>query len=325
MSMLSQSAERSDAAVAARSGGAFDLDAPSAYARWRDEKLERCRRLLGDLVVEIQDPTALSDAERHALSTRLRDANMVFYACRRRPARPQEAVLRLAAQLEMRRLDVNPGAGDNGVTSLCATPNAALGKYVPYTSGRLNWHTDGYYNLAVRPVRAFVLHCARPATSGGDTAVLDHEIAYAHLRDAEVEFVRALMAPDAMTIPANIQEGRVLRPARAGPVFVVDVTDGRLRMRYTARKRHVVWKATTTLRAATSALERLLASASPYIVHRRLEAGQGLICNNVLHTRSAFREDPEGGGGGGRLVYRARYLDHAAPSRADANERGVQQ
>ncbi len=323
MTMLSPSAQNPDAAVAVRSGGPFDLDAPAAYARWRDEKLERCRRLLGDLVVEIEDPMALSDAERLALWTRLRDANMTFYACRRSPARPQEAVLQLAAQLGLRRLDVNPGAGDDGVTSLCATRDAALGRYVPYTSARLNWHTDGYYNRASRSVRAFVLHCARPATSGGDTAVLDHEIAYVHLRDADVEFVRALMARDAMTIPANVQEGRVLRPARTGPVFVVDTAGGRLRMRYTARKRHVVWKPTPALRAATSALERLLASAAPYIMRHRLEAGQGLICNNVLHTRSAFRDDPQGGGG--RLVYRARYLDHAVLTRADAGKRRVPQ
>ncbi len=323
MTMLSPSPERPDAAVDVGSGGPFDPDATAAYARWRDEKLERCRRLLGDLVVEIEAPTALSNAERQALSTRLRGANMAFYACRRSPARPQGAVLQLAAQLGMRRLDTNPGAGDDGVTSLCATADASLGKYVPYTSARLNWHTDGYYNCAARPVRAFVLHCARPATSGGDTAVLDHEIAYVHLRDADVEFVRALMAPDAMTIPANVQEGHVLRPARAGPVFVVGAGGGRLRMRYTARKRHVVWKPAPTLQAAASALAQLLASPSPYIVRHRLEAGQGLICNNVLHTRSAFRDDPESGGG--RLVYRARYLDHAAIAPADADEPGVPQ
>jgi len=31
----------------------------------------------------------------------------------------------------------------------------------------------------------------------------------------------------------------------------------------------------------------------------------GVICNNVLHTRSAFRDDPAHP----RLLYRARYYD----------------
>ena len=37
-----------------------------------------------------------------------------------------------------------------------------------------------------------------------------------------------------------------------------------------------------------------------------LQSGQGLICNNVLHTRSGFETDSP------RLLYRARYFDRIA-------------
>ena len=57
---------------------------------------------------------------------------------------------------------------------------------------------------------------------------------------------------------------------------------------------------------AVKCLEDILASDSPAIFHHRLSAGQGLICNNTLHTRSAF-EDEEGSLG--RLVYRARFFE----------------
>ena len=52
-----------------------------------------------------------------------------------------------------------------------------------------------------------MLHCVSPAADGGENGLLDPEIAYLRLRDENPEFIRALMAPDAMTIPANTEEG----------------------------------------------------------------------------------------------------------------------
>ena len=39
-----------------------------------------------------------------------------------------------------------------------------------------------------------------------------------------------------------------------------------------------------------------------------LSAGEGLICNNVLHNRSQFEENPEAP----RLLYRLRYYNRIA-------------
>ena len=44
----------------------------------------------------------------------------------------------------------------------------------------------------------------------------------------------------------------------------------------------------------------------------RLEAGMGIVCNNVLHERDAFSDSAEHR----RLVFRARYHDRIAGSLA---------
>jgi hypothetical protein len=130
-------------------------------------------------------------------------------------------------------------------------------------------------------------------------------MAYIALREANPEWVRALMAPDAMTIPERRDEAGVARAEQPGPVFSVTHGGGALHMRYTARMRSIEWKAEAVTREAVVFLERLLASEAPALLRTRLQAGMGLVCNNVLHDRSAFVDDPERP----RLLYRARYLD----------------
>lgn len=54
-------------------------------------------------------------------------------------------------------------------------------------------------------------------------------------------------------------------------------------------------------------LREILDSDSKYVFTLRLAGGQGIVCNNVLHDRGAFTDDPVPGLN--RLVYRARYTD----------------
>jgi hypothetical protein len=118
------------------------------------------------------------------------------------------------------------------------------------------------------------------------------------------------MAPDALTIPANTEEGGENRPAQTGPVFSVDPATGSLHMRYTARTRSIEWKPDAETHKAVKALEQLLTGASPHVFVYRLAAGEGLLCNNVLHNRTAFTDDVDKGLT--RLLYRARYYDRIA-------------
>ena len=290
------------ARMEAQTGAAFDLADDTAYLAWRAAKLARFPRTLAELVVEVRDPRALSSGERQALLDRCERANMAIYASAAGNDPDKEIPRRLGLQLGLRDLDPNYLADDDGISPLAVAERGTRGEFIPYTNRAIKWHTDGYYNPGERTVRAVLLHCVERAETGGENDLLDHEIAYIQLRDRDPRHIRALMAEDALTIPARIEGGRVERPAQAGPVFSVDA-GGFLHMRYTARAVSIEWKDDGPTKAALAALEDILGTASPWVFRGRLEPGVGLVGNNVLHTRTPFSESPRHQ----RLIYRARY------------------
>jgi alpha-ketoglutarate-dependent taurine dioxygenase len=284
----------------------FALDRPQDYLRWRSRKLAAYPRRAEDLIVEVRDPRNLSDSEAGKLRRVCAAANMAVYSSPLADLADKDLVRRVGARLGLSLLQANPFADEDGISSLEVAPEKSARGYIPYSNRRLLWHTDGYYNPPASRIRAFILHCVRPASAGGENRLLDHELAYLLLRDADPEYVRALSAPDAMTIPANEEDPSAQRAAQTGPVFLAE--DGALHMRYTARTRSIEWRADEATRAAVQRLREILDSDSPHVFKLRLSPGQGLVCNNVLHDRSAFTDAP----GAGRLVYRARYCDRIA-------------
>jgi TfdA family taurine catabolism dioxygenase TauD len=291
-----------------RDANPFDLADDATYRRWRDRKLARHPARIEDLIVEVIDPRRPSDAEHAALLDRVRRANMALYASSS-GADPDKDIPRLLARrFGLEHLDCNLLADDDGITPLAVAESGGRTQFIPYTNRPIRWHTDGYYNTPEHQIRAMVLHCVTPAAEGGGNRLLDHEIAYIWLRDRDPELIRALMQPDAMTIPARTDEDGVARPDQGGPVFSVDPATGALHMRYTARTQSIAWKQDAATLAAVEALKSLLASDSPLIFEGRLESGMGLLCNNVLHDRSGFADAP----GQQRLLYRARYYDRIA-------------
>ena len=294
--------------------GPFAPDDDAAYRRWRDQKLAGYPRRVEDLIVEVHDPCTLRASEAAELRRVCRIANMAIYASPLAGVADKNFARRIGAQLGLARHVANPLADDDGVSSLEVVPGKMTRGYIPYSSQRLLWHTDGYYNAMPDSIRAFILHCVRPAGGGGVNRLLDHEIAYILLRDADPDYVRALAAADVMTIPANTEHGMTIRPARTGPVFSVDAASGSLHMRYTARTRSIEWRSDDATRAALQFLEQLMSGDSPYVFTHRLAGGQGLVCNNVLHDRTAFT--PATGDQPGRLIYRVRYLDRIAGTAA---------
>ncbi|MDO8606694.1 MAG: TauD/TfdA family dioxygenase [Phaeospirillum sp.] len=282
--------------------GAFALADRSAYGRWRDAKLESAPTSVGDLVVEVGDIADPTAAEHGALLDRVRRSNMAVYAGAVSLDRDDKAALKaLGRRFGLTGIDANHLADEDGVTPLAVHREGTRARYIPYTERPITWHTDGYYNMPERTVRALLLHCARPAASGGANRLMDHEILYIMLRDEDPELIRALMAPDAMTIPGNDEEG-MRRPATVGPVFSVD-GQGCLHMRYTARARNVEWS--PQAQYAATVLRRVLETPSAYCFEHILQPGQGLLSNNPLHTREPFADDPACP----RLLYRARYHD----------------
>ena len=288
----------------AAKGSPFRLDNEVAYQSWRKTKLDRYPMRVDELIVEVNDPRSLTKPERLAIMQRCEKANMAIYASNVREA--DKDILRLLGrQLGLRRLDRNWLADEDGISQVTASTVGGRQNYIPYTNRSLNWHTDGYYNSADRRIWAMLLHCVSQAPTGGENALMDHEIAYLLMRDENPAFAGALMAPDAMTIPARTDEAGVARAEEPGPVFHIDPATGRLHLRYTARTRSIVWRQNPMTQAAVGFLERLLTGNSPYIHHIRLASGMGIVSNNVLHTRSAFEDGPDRR----RLLYRARYLD----------------
>ena len=295
--------------------GPFDLKAERAtefaYEQWRADKLSSAPRNATELIVPIAGLSAATDDDIAKIRALCRRANMAIYACHDKTVDPM-ALRDFGALLGLHHVDRHLCASEYGIATLTSTGDGSERLYVPYSNRGLSWHTDGYYNAPKEQVRAVILHCAAPAAmtpnTGGENALLDPELAYIHLRDERLDFITALMHPDCLTIPANQISDDDIRPARTGPVFSINPTSGRLHMRFTARKRHVIWRDDATTHAAVDCLLEMLNDPVGPAMRYRLGPGEGLISNNVLHNRTAFDDDPAAP----RLRYRARFHDEIA-------------
>ncbi len=282
----------------------FDPANDALYREWRDKKLRDYPAVTADLLVALDDPRNLTGGEYDALLARIRKTNMALYVSATGDDPDPEIPLALGRRFGLRNLDRNWLGDDSGLTSLTVREGGTRQFYIPYTDRPIKWHTDGYYNSPDHQIHGLMLHCVRSAAEGGENALMDHEIAYILLREENPDYIRALMAPDVMTIPSRTEQGEVARAEETGPVFAI-TPEGELHMRFTERKRNIVWKEDSLTQEAVAWLQQLLASDSPYIFRGRLEPGMGLVSNNVLHDRAAFHDD----GGHKRLLYRARYYD----------------
>ena len=257
-------------------------------------------------MVPVLDPRNLSVGERTAIIDRCRRANMALYASAEHTEADKDLPRRMGEQFGLIQFDRNLLADEDAISTLTAVgeEGGLRADFIPYTNKPIRWHTDGYYNPPERRICGMILHCVQDAESGGENRLLDPEIAYLLLRDENPEHIHALSAPDAMTIPARLDGETEMRAAESGPVFSL-LPNHALHMRYTARTKSIVWKDSPETRAAIIALERILASDSPFIFQIRMKPGTGLISNNILHDRTGFNDNPAHK----RVIYRARYHD----------------
>jgi len=284
----------------------LDLGNESAYRQWRDDKLRAYENNAHKAIVDIQSSQA-SDEELNKLISACSQFNYSIY----RQADPQKGdkhfVHQLGLALGLERLDGNLCSDEDNISSIQVANTGRHTGYIPYTDKKLTWHTDGYYNDEQRTIRAMVLHCVRPAQSGGENLMLDHEMAYIQLRDENPEYISAFTELDVLTIPPNIENGVEIRGAQSGPVFSLDSQTDSLHMRYSARTRNIEWKENSLTQEAVACMSQLLDTNNPYVITYRMQAGEGIIANNVLHNRTAFidAESPEKK----RLLFRARSYD----------------
>jgi len=281
-----------------------------SYINWRNNKLQntpdyrRCD--LNTLFIDINDASNPKPIELQQVLNSCKNNSFCLYRTPNGTSSNTKSIHTFATYLGLSHLDGNICADKDKLTSITATIHKGQHEYIPYSTKRLSWHTDGYYNTPENKINSMLLHCVRPAKQGGDSLFMDHEIAYLLLRDENPKYIEALMQPDAMTIPANISDGSIIREAQTGPVFSI-TNSGRLHMRYSARKRNIEWKQTTLIRDAVAFLNDLLENNSKYIIRYSLKEGEGLICRNILHRRTSFVDfDDESKK---RLLYRGRYYD----------------
>lgn len=282
----------------------FYLQNEAAYQRWRDKKLCGYPQNISSIIVEINDPRRLKKSEFEVLQQHCRKTNMVIYASKTATDPDPDIPLSLGRCFGGINIDDNWLADETGLTSLRVATEGVRQHYIPYTNRAINWHTDGYYNAQNRQINALLLHVVQRAEQGGENALLDPEIVYIMLREKDPAYVRALMKPRVLTIPARIDAGKIIRAQQTGPVFSIGVT-GDLHMRYTIRSNHVIWSDEVVTLEALDYLNHILNSYSPYIFRGLLEPGMGLISNNVLHDRAAFTDSERHK----RHLYRARYFN----------------
>ena len=283
----------------------FNLKNDEDYLLWRDKKLRNYPEKVEELLVEIDDPRNLKKAESLAIIERCRKTNLALYASNSGSDPDPEIPFSIGRHFGVSILNKNFLSEENSLTSLKCHEKGIKQHYIPYTNKTINWHTDGYYNSPREQVQSMMLHAVQGAAEGGVTGLMDHEIAYIKLRDKNPEHIRALMKYDVLTIPPRKDEkDRILRKSEFGPVFSVTAS-GKLHMRFTIRKKNIIWKPDGQTISAISALKQILKEDSKYIFKIKLESGMGLVSNNILHTRSSFIDDSKHV----RHFYRSRYFE----------------
>jgi len=287
----------------------FQLENESAYQAWRARKLDERRDLTATKVFQLNRQGQFAPSMLEALQRQVSAFNFVIFECADEASCGEfesAEFLALNRQFGLQELDRNLGADEDSVTALqVVEASDRRAQYIPYTNRAMNWHTDGYYNPSGRRIGAFALYCVHQAGRGGGNYLFDHEMMYMLIRDQSPDLLQALTCDDLMRIPANVQDNRVIRAEETGPVFSLQPISCALNMRYTSRPHNIVWKSDKRSERALNLVREILMAGSA-MTEIRMQRGQGMVCNNILHGRQAFHDAP---GEPSRLIYRARYYD----------------
>ena len=295
------------------------LENEAAYQAWRSRKLESRRHATPLRVFTLNAQGLLADSQLAAVQQQVEAYNFIFFEASNADFGKPDFIT-LNRQFGLQDLDINPGADADRVTALrVVSESDQRAQYIPYTNRAMNWHTDGYYNPQARRINAFSLFCVNQSARGGGNFLFDHEMMYLLIRDQAPELLETLMHDDLMRIPANVQDNQVIRAEETGPVFSLQPMSCALNMRYSSRPHNIVWKNDKCSQRALNLVREILLEGQA-LIEIRLQAGQGIVCNNILHGREAFQDDPQHCA---RLVYRARYYDTIDFERSFSTESSI--
>ncbi len=273
------------------------------YLRWQEDRLQQQQRYNG-LQATLLSPTLekTDDQALARLCSSVQDYGFALYQWSEASDNPDRDVSLLHAALSLRSFDRGVVHEDSGLSLLTDLSGTDQGKFIPYTSRRMGWHTDGYYNTMDQSLHCFTLHCISPAHSGGALTLLDHQLVLIELFNEDPALVDLLSHPQAMMLPANRDELGHDRPERYSPVLFVR-TDGTPGAHFTTRTKHIHWRTPDTLDAAQQ-MKKVIERLETWQCTVKLNAGQGLITRNVLHQRDAYTDHPDAP----RKMLRGRYL-----------------
>lgn len=280
------------------------LDNTDNYKHWRDEKLTNAADSIESCVVEITNPFALTSVEKEKIQQLCHHNNFALFEIKAQEYYDQ-AILQINQQMGLIDYDQHLYAQNNGLAYITQSDKIKQSNFIPYTNKAIGWHTDGYYNVISNQVRAFSLFCVSPSAKGGVNQWIDPQMVYLLLRENNKNTVETLSHPQTMSIPEHKVDGSIRRAKSTGPIFFIDKFSNALYMRYTQRKKNIDFLDSTKTKQAVALLDNLLNSTTPYHFKHTMSANQGLLCNNVLHNRSAFIDDPQHP----RLLLRGRYAN----------------
>lgn len=277
------------------------------YQAWKkDRLLQHDQQLAGANKTQYLSSLLNHKSDHAALVAIIRNVRSFGYAIYQWTDTPTDiasSVSKLNATLGLTTSDQGVMRDNSNLSLLTDQSGTDRGRFIPYTSRAMGWHTDGYYNAPDKSIRSFTLHCMQPAATGGALSLMDYELLLIAVYDADPALIKLLSHPHSMTLPANKDNLGHDRPDQHVPVFF-SYKDGLAGVRFTTRTKNIQWRNTETHAAATQVIE-IIKSQENRHHNVRLISGQGLVTRNILHRREPFKDDPELAN---RQMLRGRYL-----------------
>ncbi len=274
------------------------------YKCWRDDKLENSNTNIETCLIEINNPFKIIKSEKDKIKLLCQKNNFVLFHIKQQSNYPK-AIIAINKQLGLVDYDSHLYVLNQGLANITKNVKKDQSKFIPYTDKAIGWHTDGYYNKISQRIRAFSLFCVTPASYGGENKWINQQIVYLQLRESNPDVAMALTHIQAMNIPEHAINNIVKRKASIGAIFFIDQSTSQLYMRYTQRKKNIIYSNSQEVRQAITVLDKYLKTTTKYHFSHTMTANQGILCNNILHKRSAFTDNPTNP----RLLLRGRYFN----------------
>ena len=251
------------------------------FLKWAEEKERNIPHNIDGIVVNIHDINNVKISEIAKIKETINKCNSCIYSSKI-ALKSNTNLLKFVESIGMRTYDRN-NIESNEISTITPLENNKI-NYIPYTDKSLNWHTDGYYDK--KSIFSWLLHCVHPATHGGENYLLDHELA---LREYVLRYddINNLMSEDALTIPESKDTSR---SEISTYIFSIKNQYKKLHMRFSMRKDNI-GTSPKAGDAVTKLKEIIENDCAKYSLTYKLQKNEGIITNNILHGRKAFKDD----------------------------------